>query len=211
VPYRDIWSIQPRLSHDAVIEARDAQTAEAEARRLWAENAEHDVFSFDDSASTESRSRRFRRDPYDRDRRRALVSCPRSQPTAAGRYSEPMLFEQCAVPFESMNGQHVSRHAGPHHRSRLYRARILAPEIERSPFWREEGPGSNRRYFLWELDLIAFDAGNLAFVNEKMLRVEGTVLGQLYTVAFNFFHNANLLAVSVDNFHVFADLHSVSP
>jgi hypothetical protein len=28
---------------------RGAQAAEAEARRLWAENAEHDVFSFDDS------------------------------------------------------------------------------------------------------------------------------------------------------------------
>jgi len=37
------------LSHDAVIEAPDAAAAEAEARRLWAENAEHEVFSFDDS------------------------------------------------------------------------------------------------------------------------------------------------------------------
>ena len=37
------------LSHDAIIEAPDAQAAEAEARRLWAENAEHEVFSFDDS------------------------------------------------------------------------------------------------------------------------------------------------------------------
>ena len=37
------------LSHDAIIEAPNAQTAEAEARRLWAENAEHEVFSFDDS------------------------------------------------------------------------------------------------------------------------------------------------------------------
>jgi hypothetical protein len=37
------------LSHDAVIEAPNAQAAEAEARRLWAENAEHEVFSFDDS------------------------------------------------------------------------------------------------------------------------------------------------------------------
>jgi hypothetical protein len=37
------------LSHDTVIEASDAQAAEAEARRLWAENAEHEVFSFDDS------------------------------------------------------------------------------------------------------------------------------------------------------------------
>ena len=37
------------LSHDAIIEAPSAQAAEAEARRLWAENAEHEVFSFDDS------------------------------------------------------------------------------------------------------------------------------------------------------------------
>jgi hypothetical protein len=31
------------------IEASNAQAAEAEARRLWTENAEHEVFSFDDS------------------------------------------------------------------------------------------------------------------------------------------------------------------
>jgi hypothetical protein len=37
------------LSHDTIIEAPNAQAAEAEARRLWAENAEHEVFSFDDS------------------------------------------------------------------------------------------------------------------------------------------------------------------
>jgi hypothetical protein len=37
------------LSHDAIIEAPNAKAAEAEARRLWAENAEHEVFSFDDS------------------------------------------------------------------------------------------------------------------------------------------------------------------
>jgi hypothetical protein len=37
------------LSHDAIIEAPSAQAAEADARRLWAENAEHEVFSFDDS------------------------------------------------------------------------------------------------------------------------------------------------------------------
>jgi hypothetical protein len=37
------------LSHDAVIEAADAIAAEAEARRLWASNAEHELFSFDDS------------------------------------------------------------------------------------------------------------------------------------------------------------------
>ena len=37
------------LSHDAVIEAPDAAAAEAEARRLWATNDEHQLFSFDDS------------------------------------------------------------------------------------------------------------------------------------------------------------------
>jgi hypothetical protein len=37
------------LSHDAIIEAPSAQAAEAEARRLWTENAEHEVFSFDES------------------------------------------------------------------------------------------------------------------------------------------------------------------
>jgi hypothetical protein len=37
------------LSHDAVIEAADASAAEAEATRLWADNAEHERFSFDDS------------------------------------------------------------------------------------------------------------------------------------------------------------------
>lgn len=37
------------LSHDAVIEATDAAAAEAEALRLWADNAEHEVFSFDNS------------------------------------------------------------------------------------------------------------------------------------------------------------------
>jgi hypothetical protein len=37
------------LAHDAVIEAPDADAAEAEARRLWDANAEHEVFSFDDS------------------------------------------------------------------------------------------------------------------------------------------------------------------
>ena len=36
------------LSHNAVIEAPDALAAEAEARRLWADNAEHQRFSFDD-------------------------------------------------------------------------------------------------------------------------------------------------------------------
>jgi hypothetical protein len=37
------------LSHDAFIEAADASAAEAEARRLWASNAEHELFSFCDS------------------------------------------------------------------------------------------------------------------------------------------------------------------
>lgn len=37
------------LAHKAVIEATDAAAAEAEARRLWEANAEHEVFSFDDS------------------------------------------------------------------------------------------------------------------------------------------------------------------
>jgi hypothetical protein len=37
------------LSHNAIIEAPDAAAAEAEARRLWADNAEHEVFSFDNS------------------------------------------------------------------------------------------------------------------------------------------------------------------
>ena len=37
------------LSHDAIIEAADECAAEAEARRLWATNGEHQLFSFDDS------------------------------------------------------------------------------------------------------------------------------------------------------------------
>jgi hypothetical protein len=37
------------LTHDAIIEAPDASAAEAEARRLWATNAEHQLFSFDNS------------------------------------------------------------------------------------------------------------------------------------------------------------------
>jgi hypothetical protein len=41
------------LSHDAVIEATDANAAEAEARRLWATNDEHELFSFDDSGIDE--------------------------------------------------------------------------------------------------------------------------------------------------------------
>jgi len=41
------------LSHDGVIEATDADVAEAEARRLWATNDEHQLFSFDDSGIDE--------------------------------------------------------------------------------------------------------------------------------------------------------------
>ncbi len=37
------------LSHDAVIEAADECAAEAEARRLWTTNGEHQLFCFDDS------------------------------------------------------------------------------------------------------------------------------------------------------------------
>jgi hypothetical protein len=37
------------LTHKATISAPDAQAAEAETQRLWAENAEHEVFSLDDS------------------------------------------------------------------------------------------------------------------------------------------------------------------
>ncbi len=37
------------LSHKAVIEAASPDQAEAKARQLWADNGEHEVFSFDDS------------------------------------------------------------------------------------------------------------------------------------------------------------------
>lgn len=37
------------LSHDAIIEASSPEAAEAEARRLWDENGEHEVFQFEDS------------------------------------------------------------------------------------------------------------------------------------------------------------------
>jgi len=37
------------LTHDSIIEAADAAAAEAEARRLWAENGEHHHFEFADS------------------------------------------------------------------------------------------------------------------------------------------------------------------
>ena len=36
------------LTHDAVIEAEDEILAEDEARRLWADNAEHQLFRFRD-------------------------------------------------------------------------------------------------------------------------------------------------------------------
>ena len=41
------------LSHEAFIEAADALAAEAEARRLWATNAEHELFSFCNSGIDE--------------------------------------------------------------------------------------------------------------------------------------------------------------
>jgi hypothetical protein len=78
-------------------------------------------------------------------------------------------------------------------------------------FWREPGSGCNRRYFPCQLDLITFDAGDLVFVKEKMVSVEAIFLGQLDTVAFNLVHNANMLIVGVDNLHMLADLHSLSP
>jgi len=37
------------LSHVALIEAESAEEAEATARQLWVDNAEHEQFSFDDS------------------------------------------------------------------------------------------------------------------------------------------------------------------
>jgi hypothetical protein len=44
-----------------------------------------------------------------------------------------------------------------------------------------------------------------------MLRVESIFLGQPDTVALNLLYSANMVAVSVDNFHVFADIHFVLP
>jgi hypothetical protein len=38
------------LSHKAIVEAETAEEAKATARELWAENAEHEVFSFSDSS-----------------------------------------------------------------------------------------------------------------------------------------------------------------
>ena len=37
------------LTHKAIIEATNAAAAEAEALRLWNDNAEHQTFSFDNS------------------------------------------------------------------------------------------------------------------------------------------------------------------
>jgi DpnD/PcfM-like protein len=37
------------LSHKAVIEATSAEEAESQARELWANDAEHDAFNFEDS------------------------------------------------------------------------------------------------------------------------------------------------------------------
>lgn len=37
------------LSHKGVIEAESAEHAEEEARRLWAENGECEIFRFEDS------------------------------------------------------------------------------------------------------------------------------------------------------------------
>jgi len=37
------------LSHQAFIEATSAEEAEAKACDLWADNAEHEAFSFEDS------------------------------------------------------------------------------------------------------------------------------------------------------------------
>ena len=38
-----------RLSHKAVIAATGAEEAEAKARELWATNAKHEIFKFEDS------------------------------------------------------------------------------------------------------------------------------------------------------------------
>jgi hypothetical protein len=90
-------------------------------------------------------------------------------------------------------------------------ARRARAHSDSSPIWREKSAGRNRRYLLGQLDLIVFDAGHLAFVKVEMLRVEGIFLDQLDTVAFNLFHNADMLVVGVDDFHMFADIHSLSP
>jgi len=48
-PQRYRVSVLEWLSYSAVIEAADPVAAEAEARRLWDENAEHEHFKFRDS------------------------------------------------------------------------------------------------------------------------------------------------------------------
>jgi hypothetical protein len=65
------------LSHTAVIEAESRQHAEEEARRLWAENAEHEIFAFSDGGldgvMVEEILRKRRRDFQPRDRRRSAA------------------------------------------------------------------------------------------------------------------------------------------
>lgn len=48
-PQRYRVTVLEWLSHDAIIEASSPEAAEAEARRLWDENAEQELFSFRDS------------------------------------------------------------------------------------------------------------------------------------------------------------------
>jgi hypothetical protein len=81
----------------------------------------------------------------------------------------------------------------------------------RSRFLREESSSCNCRYLLKQLDLIAFNAGYLAYVKGKMLRVERIAPFQIDVAPFNFVHSTNMLSISVDNFHMFADIHSLSP
>lgn len=48
-PQRYRVTVLEWLSHDTIIEASSPEAAEAEARRLWNENGEHEVFQFEDS------------------------------------------------------------------------------------------------------------------------------------------------------------------
>ncbi len=48
-PQRYRVTVLEWLSHEAIIEASSPEAAEVEARRLWDENAEHEVFQFEDS------------------------------------------------------------------------------------------------------------------------------------------------------------------
>ena len=41
-------TVREWLVHSATIEATDAAAAEAEARRMWEDNSEYEVFNFDD-------------------------------------------------------------------------------------------------------------------------------------------------------------------